>query len=255
MTVPQHADRPGPPTDTSTLRKPQGLSLRGVTKTYGSGEAEVHALTGIDLEIEPGELVVVLGPSGSGKTTMVNIVGGIESATSGTVVVAGEEISRHSPTELAEFRRRHVAFVFQFFNLIPTLTAQENVEVIVELTDRGSKERVPELLEAVGLADRADHFPAQLSGGQQQRVALARALATDPDILLADEPTGALDTATGRQILQLLQRTNAEGRTVLIVTHNASVAKIADRVVTVVDGRVQSVEHNPEPADAADVSW
>jgi putative ABC transport system ATP-binding protein len=251
MTLPRHTGETG----AVATRESRGLSLRGVTKTYGSGEGEVHALRGVDLEIEPGELVVVLGPSGSGKTTMVNLIGGIESATSGTVVVAGEEISRHTPAELTEFRRRHVGFVFQFFNLVPTLTARENVEVIVELTDRGSMDRVPGLLDAVGLADRADHFPAQLSGGQQQRVALARALATDPAILLADEPTGALDTATGRQILSLLQRTNAEGRTVLIVTHNASVARIADRVVTVVDGRVQSVEHNPEPADAADVSW
>lgn len=252
MTFPRHAWAAEEPV---VARTSHGLSLNGVTKTYGSGEGEVRALRGVDLEVEPGELVVVLGPSGSGKTTMVNIIGGIEAATTGSVVVAGEQISRHSPNELAEFRRRHVGFVFQFFNLIPTLTALENVEVIVELTDRGSKQRVLELIDAVGLTDRADHFPAQLSGGQQQRVALARALATDPDIVLADEPTGALDTGTGRQILQLLQRTNAEGRTVLIVTHNASVAQIADRVVTVVDGRVQSVEHNAQPADAADVSW
>jgi putative ABC transport system ATP-binding protein len=232
-----------------------GLSLRGVTKVYGTGEGQVHALRGVDLEIGGGELVVVLGPSGSGKTTMVNIIGGIESATSGTVMVAGEEISRHKPAQLAEFRRRHVGFVFQFFNLVPTLTARENIEVIVELTGRGSKQRVPELLDAVGLTDRAEHFPAQLSGGQQQRVALARALATDPEILLADEPTGALDTTTGRQILQLLQDTNAAGRTVLVVTHNASLAKIAHRVVTVVDGTVHSVERNADPADAADVAW
>jgi putative ABC transport system ATP-binding protein len=251
MTAPRHADATG----AQTALRSQGVSLRGLTKTYGSGEGEVHALGGVDLEVEPGELVVVLGPSGSGKTTMVNIIGGIEAATAGSVVVAGQEISRHNPNSLAEFRRRHVGFVFQFFNLIPTLTARENVEVIVELTGRGSKQRVSELIDAVGLTDRADHFPAQLSGGQQQRVALARALATDPDIVLADEPTGALDTATGRHILQLLQRVNAEGKTVLIVTHNASVAKIADRVVTVVDGCVHSIEHNAQPADAADVAW
>ncbi len=249
MTIPKHIQ------DSAAVSPGGALSLREVTKTYGTGEGAVDALRGIDLEIGAGELVVVLGPSGSGKTTMVNVVGGIESATSGTVVVAGEEISRHRPNELAEFRRRHIGFVFQFFNLIPTLTARENIEVIVEMTDRGSKSRVTELLDAVGLADRADHFPAQLSGGQQQRVALARALATDPDILLADEPTGALDTATGRQILELLRRTNDEGRTVLVVTHNASIARIADRVVTVVDGRIESVEHNAQPADVADVSW
>ena len=233
----------------------RGIRLQGVTKDYGEGDALVHALRGVDLEIDAGELVVVLGPSGSGKTTLVDIIGGIEDATSGTVEVGGEVISGKRPADLAEFRRRHVGFVFQFFNLIPTLTARENVEVLVELTGRGAKELVPGLLDDVGLADRADHFPSQLSGGQQQRVALARALATDPDILLADEPTGALDTVTGRQILELLQRLNTRGRTVLIVTHNASVAQIADRVVTVVDGRVESVRHNAAPAAAADVSW
>ncbi len=233
----------------------RGVHLRAVTKVYGSGEAAVAALRGVDLDIEPGEFVVVLGPSGSGKTTMVNILGGIEAASGGTVSVAGEDISERKPADLSDFRREHIGFVFQFFNLIPTLTAAENVEVLVELTGRGDKDKIPELLEAVGLSDRADHFPAQLSGGQQQRVALARALATEPDLLLADEPTGSLDTATGRQILELLQRLNAEGRTVLVVTHNASVGQIADRVVTMVDGRVESVEHHTHPAAAAEVTW
>ncbi|WP_329001064.1 ABC transporter ATP-binding protein [Kribbella sp. NBC_00709] len=232
-----------------------GVRLRGVTKTYGRGDAVVHALRGVDVDVEPGDLVVVAGPSGSGKTTLVNIVGGIESATSGEVVVAGEEISQRSPARLSDFRRDHVGFVFQFFNLIPTLTARENVEVIIELTGRGDKARVPGLLGEVGLGDRMDHFPAQLSGGQQQRVALARALATDPDLLLADEPTGALDLATGRQILQLLQRLNHDGLTIVMVTHNLSVAQIATRVVTVVDGRIDAVRRNPRPADAADVAW
>jgi putative ABC transport system ATP-binding protein len=231
------------------------VSLREVSKIYGRGDAEVHALRGVDLDVDSGELVVVAGPSGSGKTTLVNIVGGIESATSGQVVVAGEEISQRSPAQLADFRRDHVGFVFQFFNLIPTLTARENVEVIIELTGRGERARVPDLLGDVGLADRMDHFPAQLSGGQQQRVALARALATEPDLLLADEPTGALDLATGRQILQLLQRLNREGLTVVMVTHNLSVAQIATQVVTVVDGRIESVRRNSQPADAADVAW
>ncbi len=233
----------------------RGISLRDVTKVYGTGDAAVHALRGVDLEIGSGELVVVLGPSGSGKTTLVNIIGGIETVTGGQVDVAGEEISGRSPADLSGFRRDHVGFVFQFFNLIPTLTARENVEVIVELTGKGDKARVPGLLEAVGLADRMDSFPAQLSGGQQQRVALARALATDPDILLADEPTGALDLATGRQILGLLQRLHREGRTVIIVTHNASVARIADRVTTVVDGRITEERRNEAPADVADVTW
>ncbi len=232
-----------------------GVQLRAVTKVYGSGDAAVHALAGIDLDIDPGELVVVLGPSGSGKTTMVNIIGGIESATTGQVIVAGQDLTNRHPADLSDFRRNHVGFVFQFFNLIPTLTARENVEIIIELTGKGDKSRVPDLLAAVGLRDRVDHFPAQLSGGQQQRVALARALATDPDMLLADEPTGALDLATGRQILALLQRLHHQGRTVIVVTHNASVAQIATRVVTVVDGAVTAVRRNAQPADAADVTW
>ena len=215
-------------TEMSKLVETQtGVRLRGVTKTYGRGDAEVHALRGVDVEVEQGDLVVVVGPSGSGKTTLVNIIGGVESATSGEVVVAGEEISQRSPAQLSDFRRDHVGFVFQFFNLIPTLTARENVEVIIELTGRGDKARVPSLLGDVGLGDRMDHFPAQLSGGQQQRVAVARALATEPGLLLADEPTGALDLATGRQILQLLQRLNRDGLTIVMVTHNMSVAQIA----------------------------
>ncbi len=179
----------------------RGVVLKGLTKVFGEGDAAVHALKGVDLEIESGELVVILGPSGSGKTTLCNIIGGIESATSGTVTVAGEEISGRDPGRLSDFRRDHIGFVFQFFNLIPTLTAKENVDIIVELTDKGDKSKVPALIGSVGLTDRSGNFPSQLSGGQQQRVALARALATEPDILLADEPTGALDLETGRQIL------------------------------------------------------
>jgi putative ABC transport system ATP-binding protein len=232
-----------------------GVSMKDVTKTYGTGDAQVKALRGVNLDIAAGEFVVVLGPSGSGKTTMVNILGGIESATAGDVVVAGETLSGRKPRDLSAFRRRHIGFVFQFFNLIPTLTARENVEVLVELTGCGQMDQVPGLLASVGLGDRMDHFPAQLSGGQQQRVAIARSLATDPDLLLADEPTGALDLTTGRQILQLLQQTNREGRTVVLVTHNSSVAQIANRVVTVVDGVVESVRSNDRPAEAADVFW
>jgi len=232
-----------------------GIRLRGVSKVYGSGETLVQALTEIDLEVEPGELVVVLGPSGSGKTTMLNIIGGIEAATSGDINVAGVDIGDRKPPDLAEFRRSHIGFVFQFFNLIPTLTAEENVEVIVELTGRGDRHDVAALLEAVGLSDRGHHFPSQLSGGQQQRVALARAVATDPDVLLCDEPTGALDLETGRSVLGLLQRMNAEGHTVVVVTHNASVAAMAHRVVHMRSGRIDSVERNDHPADSSTLDW
>ncbi|WP_406102922.1 ABC transporter ATP-binding protein [Streptomyces sp. NBC_01003] len=231
------------------------VRLRSVSKTYGSAEAAVYALRDVDLDIEPGELVVVLGPSGSGKTTLLNLIGGIEAADAGQLTVAGEELTERNPAALTGFRRAHIGFVFQYFNLVPTLTAQENIEVIAELTGRGARGRAAELLADVGLAERADHFPAQLSGGQQQRVAVARALITDPDLLLADEPTGALDTATGRRILELLQRSNREGRTVLMVTHNAVIAAIAHRVVRMRDGGVESVERQTEPADVASVAW
>lgn len=236
-------------------RHTAAVQLAAVTKTFGEGDAAVTALDGVDLTIGRGELVVILGPSGSGKTTLCNVIGGIESADSGRVVVAGDEIGDRKPADLAGFRREHVGFVFQFFNLIPTLTARENIAVIVEMTGKGDAREVDALLDSVGLADRADSFPSQLSGGQQQRVAVARALATDPDILLADEPTGALDLHTGKQILGLLQDLSDAGRTVIIITHNSSVAQIADRVITLVDGTVRSDETNESPASAEDVTW
>ncbi|WP_433756789.1 ABC transporter ATP-binding protein [Nocardia sp. CA-135398] len=241
--------------ETRTDRPRGGATLRGVHKTYGAGEAAVHALSDIDLDIEPGELVAVLGASGSGKTTLLNVIGGIESLDRGSIVVAGQDISRTHPAALGGFRRAHVGFVFQFFNLIPSLTARENVEVIMELTGRGDRREVPKLLAAVGLSDRAEHFPAQLSGGQQQRVSIARALATDPDLLLADEPTGALDVATGRGVLELLQQTSRAGRGVIMVTHNEVAAAIADRVVRMRDGRIVASDINTEPADAATIRW
>jgi len=235
---------------------PRGsVRLRSVTKTYGSGETALTALGGVDLEIEPGEMVVVLGPSGSGKTTLLNVIGGIESADGGEIQVAGVDLTGRPPRELVAFRRDRIGFVVQFFNLVPTLTARENVEVMIELTGRGDRRRVPELLAAVGLTERMDHFPAQLSGGQQQRVSIARSLATDPDLLLADEPTGALDQATGKSVLKLLQETNRQGRTVLMVTHNAAVAAIAHRVITMRDGNILSMERNATPADAVSVGW
>jgi putative ABC transport system ATP-binding protein len=233
-----------------------GVRLRGVSKTYGDGAAAVTALREVDLDIRAGEFTAILGPSGSGKTTLLNIVGGIESADCGTLVVAGQDISGCRPRELGAFRREHVGFVFQFFNLITTLTAYENVQVVMELTGRGDRGRIPELLAAVGLSDRAAHFPAQLSGGEQQRVSIARALATDPDLLLADEPAGALDVATGRRVLELLQQTSrATGCGVIMVTHNEATAEIADHVIRMRDGAITSTDRNTSPADATSVRW
>jgi putative ABC transport system ATP-binding protein len=232
-----------------------GVRLGGVNKTYGEGAGAVHALRDVDLDIPAGALMAILGPSGSGKTTLLNVIGGIESATSGTIVVAGRDISGRPPRDLGAFRRAHVGFVFQFFNLVPTLTAYENVQVVIELTGRGDRSRVMDLLAVVGLPDRADHFPAQLSGGEQQRVSIARALATDPDLLLADEPAGALDVATGRRVLELLQQTSRAGRGVIMVTHNEATAEIANHVVRMRDGAIVSTDRNDAPADAATIQW
>jgi putative ABC transport system ATP-binding protein len=239
-----------------TTRVRGGVRLRGVSKTYGEGAAAVSALRDVDLDISAGEFVAILGPSGSGKTTLLNVIGGIESADCGTIVVAEQDISRHRPRDLGAFRRVHVGFVFQFFNLIATLTAYENIQVVMELTGRGDSSRVPDLLAAVGLSDRAAHFPAQLSGGEQQRVSIARALATDPDLLLADEPAGALDVATGRRVLELLQQTSrATGCGVIMVTHNEATAEIADHVMRMRDGAIVSADRNASPVDAATIRW
>jgi putative ABC transport system ATP-binding protein len=232
-----------------------GVRLRGVSKTYGDGAVAVHALHDVDLEIPAGEFLAILGPSGSGKTTLLNVIGGIESADCGTIMVAGQDISGRRPRDLGAFRRAHVGFVFQFFNLIPTLTAYENVQALIELTGRGDRRSVSDLLDAVGLSDRAGHFPAQLSGGEQQRVSIARALATDPDLVLADEPAGALDVATGRRVLELLQQTSRAGRGVIMVTHNEAAAEIADHVIRMRDGAVVSADHNAVPTDAATIRW
>jgi putative ABC transport system ATP-binding protein len=238
---------------TSHLRG--GVRLHGVSKTYGERVAAVHALQEVDLDIPAGKFVAVLGPSGSGKTTLLNIIGGIESADCGTIVVAGQDISGRRPRDLGAFRRAHVGFVFQFFNLISTLTAYENVQAVIELTGRGDRGRIPDLLAAVGLSDRGAHFPAQLSGGEQQRVAIARALATDPDLLLADEPAGALDVATGCRVLELLQQTSRAGRGVIMVTHNEAAAEVADHVVRMRDGAIVSEIPNAVPADASTIRW
>ncbi|SOJ54615.1 putative ABC transporter ATP-binding protein [Mycobacterium simulans] len=233
-----------------------GVRLAGVNKTYGEGTAAVSALREVDLDIRSGEFVAILGPSGSGKTTLLSVIGGIESADCGTIVVAGQDISGKQPRDLGAFRRQHVGFVFQFFNLISTLTASENVQVVMELSGRGDIAHVPDLLAAVGLSDRAAQFPAQLSGGEQQRVSIARALATGPDLLLADEPAGALDVATGRRVLELLQHTSrATGCGVVMVTHNEATAEVAHHVVRMRDGAIVSTDRNTSPADAATIRW
>ncbi|HZD72026.1 MAG TPA: ABC transporter ATP-binding protein [Actinomycetes bacterium] len=233
------------------------IRLEGVSKTYGEGDVAVHALRGIDVDIRRGEFVVILGPSGSGKTTLLNVIGGIEPASSGLVVVDGRSLGELDERGRTAFRRRRVGFVFQFFNLIPTLTARENVELVLELTGRAvDPAALEEVLGEVGLAERADHFPAQLSGGEQQRVAIARAIAKDPAILLCDEPTGAVDLDAGRRVLALLRKVSTgRRRTVLLVTHNSAIAGIADRVVRMRSGELVSDERVERPIDPEELQW
>ncbi len=219
------------------------VSLRGVSRVYGEGETEVRALDKIDLDLGTGEFIVLLGPSGSGKTTLLNVIGGIDSATSGTVSIDQQDLAGLKPRQLTEFRRNHVAFIFQFYNLVPTLTALENVELIAGLTGGGKTESI-EALAAVGLGEHLDRFPSALSGGQQQRVAIARALAKNSPLFLCDEPTGALDQESGTQVLDLLQQLNRDQkRTLIIVTHDESIASRASRVIRMLDGRIVSDTH------------
>ncbi len=235
------------------------VELRGVTREYRMGEVTVQALRGVDLEIDAGQVVVLLGPSGSGKTTLLNLVGGLDSPTAGDVVIAGEAIAGYDALRLADYRARTVGFIFQFFNLIPSLTAAENVEFALALVERdhtASAGRARELIQRVGLGDRGDHFPAQLSGGEQQRVAIARALANHPRVLLCDEPTGNLDVDTGRQVLDVLDSTaRDDGTTVLLVTHNSAIAPMADRVLRLRDGHIEHDDPNPTPTPASELDW
>lgn len=225
-----------------------------VCKTYRMGDVEVRAVDGMSFCIEQGELVVIVGPSGAGKTTVLNMLGGMDSATSGTIVLDGREVSSLSEAELTQYRRHDIGFIFQFYNLVQNLTALENVELASQIC--ADPLPADKTLEQVGLAQRMDNFPAQLSGGEQQRVAIARALAKNPKLLLCDEPTGALDYKTGKQILKLLQDTcRSTGRTVAIVTHNLAFTQIADRVIHVREGRADSIETNEHPADALTVEW
>jgi putative ABC transport system ATP-binding protein len=227
---------------------------RGLTKTYRMGEVEVQALRAVDLDLYRGEFVVILGPSGSGKSTLLNILGGLDVPTSGTVRFLDHDLTAAAERELTRYRREHVGFVFQFYNLIPSLTARENVALVTEIADHPM---APEdALRLVGLSERLDHFPAQLSGGEQQRVAIARAVAKRPEALLCDEPTGALDYETGKLVLDVLAHVNRElGATVAVITHNAAIAAMGDRVIRMRSGGIAEVRRNPRRATAAELSW
>lgn len=230
------------------------IEFKDVTRVYGSDGSEVHALDGTSFEVERGELAVILGASGAGKTTALNILGGMDGATSGRVVVDGRDVSSASEDDLVEYRRADVGFVFQFYNLVPNLTALENVELASQICP-DSLDAV-ECLRKVGLGERMANFPAQLSGGEQQRVSIARAIAKNPKLLLCDEPTGALDYQTGKQVLQLLQDTcRRDGITVLIITHNSALAPMADRLIRFKSGRVTDMQVNEHPVPIADIEW
>jgi len=228
--------------------------VHGLTKVYHMGEVDVHALRGVDLDLYAGELMVLLGPSGSGKSTLLNILGGLDTASEGEVRYRDQDLTRADERALTAYRRYHVGFVFQFYNLMPSLTARENVAAVTEIA------RAPmtpeEALALVHLQDRMDHFPAQLSGGEQQRVAIARAIAKNPAVLLCDEPTGALDSETGVLVLEALERANRElGTTTALITHNAGIAAMADRVVQIMDGRISSVVRNEQRRPARELVW
>ena len=225
-----------------------------LTKVYHMGEVDVHALRGIDLDLYEGEFVVLLGPSGSGKSTLLNILGGLDTATSGTVLYEDHDLTAAGDRELTSFRRDHVGFVFQFYNLIPSLTARENVAAVTEIATRPM---TPEAaLDLVGMGPRIHHFPAQLSGGEQQRVAIARAIAKNPAVLLCDEPTGALDSPTGVVVLEALARANRElGTTTVVITHNVVIGQMADRVIRLADGQVAGIERNDTRLEARELSW
>ena len=230
------------------------FAAQALTKTYVSGEVAVDALRGLDLEIWPGEVVVLLGPSGSGKSTLLNIMGGLDRPTSGTLFFKDLELTGLGERGLTAYRRHHVGFVFQFYNLVPSLTAYENVALVTEIADRPMRPK--ETLALVGLEARQDRFPAQLSGGEQQRVAIARAIAKRPEVLLCDEPTGALESKTGVRVIEALLVINAQiGTTTLIITHNAAIQDVADRVLCFADGRVSGVRRNATRRAAAEISW
>lgn len=230
------------------------FKVSGLTKVYQMGEVKVHALRGIDLEVYAGELIVLLGPSGSGKSTLLNIIGGLDIPSSGCVLYKEKDLTKAKERELTEYRRFHVGFVFQFYNLIPSLTARENVAIVTEIAQKPM--RPEDALAIVGLSERLDHFPSQLSGGEQQRVAIARAVSKNPEILLCDEPTGALDSATGIVVLEALERVNrALGTTTLIITHNVDIAGMADRVIHLSNGHIAEVIRNTIKKSPREMHW
>jgi len=221
-----------------------------LAKSYQMGEVTVHALRGMDMEVYEGELLVLLGPSGSGKSTLLNLIGGMDSPTSGRIMLRETDIAHFSERQLTAYRREHVGFIFQFFNLIPTLTARENIELAAQISPDPLP--VDRMLDMVGLPDRADHFPSQLSGGEQQRVAIARAVCKNPEVILGDEPTGALDYETGKLVLDVLRQVHeSSGKTVVLVTHNAAIAGMADRVMRLRSGSIQEITLNPSSSLAA----
>lgn len=232
----------------------QVFRARGLTKTYRTGEVEVRALIDVDLDIGAGEFIVLLGPSGSGKSTLLNILGGLDVPTSGQVHFGDQDLSAATEAQLTAYRRQHVGFVFQFYNLIPSLTVRENVALVTDIVEHPMS--LDEAIDRVGLTPRRDHFPGQLSGGEQQRVAIARAIVKRPDVLLCDEPTGALDYQTGKLVLEVIAHVNREiGTTTVVITHNAAIAGMADRVVYLGDGRIQRVEVNPHKLDPSELRW
>ena len=227
---------------------------RGLTKIYRMGDVEVRALNGVDLEIHAGEFVVLLGASGSGKSTLLNVLGGLDTPTSGTAFWRDHDLTQADDAALTRYRRDHVGFVFQFYNLIPSLTVRENVALVTDIVAHPMQPE--EALAMVGLSERLDHFPAQLSGGEQQRVAIARAIVKRPEVLLCDEPTGALDYATGKRVLEVIARVNRElGTTAVVITHNAAIAGMADRVLYLADGRIAKTETNAHKLNADEVRW
>lgn len=230
------------------------VRLERVTKVYNMDHTSVVALNEVSMEVYPGEFIVILGPSGSGKTTLLNLIGGLDTPTSGLIEVNGIVVSKLNRSQLTGYRRRQIGFIFQFFNLIPTLTARENVELAAELAHNPLT--AEQLLKEVGLESRMEHFPGELSGGENQRVAIARALATDPPVILCDEPTGSLDYETGKRIFKLLRTLNQTGlRTIIVVTHNAPVGSIADRLIRMRDGRIIETRQNKEPLDPDLLEW